>query len=126
MIGLIAEKPSSKTSARDDGFLKKNSNSYNTINNLTFMIMPATILTTDDLYQFKTELFDEIKSILSNSQNSKRYLRSSDVMELLQLSPGTLQNLRVNGTLPYTKLGGIIYYDEDDINRVLEQNRFEI
>ncbi|TYA55734.1 helix-turn-helix domain-containing protein [Formosa maritima] len=88
--------------------------------------MPATILTTDDLYQFKTELFDEIKSILSNSQNSKRYLRSSDVMELLQLSPGTLQNLRVNGTLPYTKLGGIIYYDEDDINRVLEQNRFEI
>ncbi|GGG51578.1 helix-turn-helix domain-containing protein [Bizionia arctica] len=88
--------------------------------------MPTAILTTDDLYQFKTELFDEIKSILSKAQPSKKYLRSTEVMELLKLSPGTLQNLRVNGTLPYTKLGGIIYYDEDDINKVLEQNRFQI
>jgi len=85
--------------------------------------MPTAILTTDDLYQFKTELLEEMKSILSNPQPSKKYLRSTEVMELLQLSPGTLQNLRVNGTLPYTKLGGIIYYDEDDINNVLEQNR---
>ncbi|TYC14791.1 helix-turn-helix domain-containing protein [Bizionia gelidisalsuginis] len=85
--------------------------------------MPTAILTTDDLYQFKTELFDEIKTIISNSKPDKRYLRSSEVMALLQVSPGTLQNLRVNGVLPYTKLGGIIYYDEDDINKVLEENR---
>ncbi len=85
--------------------------------------MPTAILTTDDLYQFKTELFEEIKTIISNAQPSKRYLRSSETMDLLQVSPGTLQNLRVNGVLPYTKLGGIIYYDEEDINKVLEANR---
>ncbi|OBX23391.1 MULTISPECIES: helix-turn-helix domain-containing protein [Bizionia] len=85
--------------------------------------MPTTILTTDDLYQFKMELFDEMKSLLSNAQPSKKYLRSTEVMKLLQVSPGTLQNLRVNGTIPYTKLGGIIYYDQEDINKVLEDNR---
>lgn len=85
--------------------------------------MPTAILTTDDLYEFKTELFNEMKALLDNAQPSKKYLRSSEVMELLKVSPGTLQNLRVNGTLPYTKLGGIIYYEEDAINQVLEQNR---
>jgi len=44
-------------------------------------------------------------------------------MELLQVSPGTLQNLRINGTLPYTKVGGIIYYDTEEIQKVMEANR---
>lgn len=46
-------------------------------------------------------------------------------MELLQVSPGTLQNLRVNGTLPYTKVGGIIYYDAEKIQNVMKANRVQ-
>ena len=44
-------------------------------------------------------------------------------MDLLQVSPGTLQNLRIYGTLPYTKVGGIIYYDAEEIQKVMEANR---
>ena len=44
-------------------------------------------------------------------------------MDYLQISPGTLQNLRVNGTLPSTKIGGIIYYDAAEIQKVMEENR---
>ena len=43
--------------------------------------------------------------------------------ELLGISPGTLQNLRVNGTLPFTKVGGMVYYQSDDILKMLEENR---
>lgn len=87
--------------------------------------MPTSIITTDDLREFKTELLDDIKKLLSQqaSGNSKRYLKSSEVMDLLQISPGTLQNLRINGTLPYTKIGGIIFYDVQDIQKVMEDNR---
>ena len=46
-----------------------------------------------------------------------------EVRELLGISPGTLQNLRVNGTLPYTKVGGVVYYQSDDILKMLEENR---
>ena len=45
------------------------------------------------------------------------------VRELLGISPGTLQNLRINGTLPYTKVGGIVYYDQEEIMEVMEKNR---
>ena len=73
--------------------------------------MPATIITTDDLRDFKLELLDDIKKLLSKQAQGKlkKYLKSSELMDLLQISPGTLQNLRIKGTLPYTKVGGIIF-----------------
>ena len=86
--------------------------------------MAATIITTDDLEQFKIELLDEIKTILSGSpMEEKKWLRSSEIRKLLKISPGTLQNLRVNGTLPFTKIGGVIYYAYDDITKILEGNK---
>jgi hypothetical protein len=42
------------------------------------------------------------------------------VKNLLKISPGTLQNLRMNGTLRFTKIGGILYYKYEDIIEVLE------
>jgi len=87
--------------------------------------MPATIITTDDLRDFKMELIDEFKELLAEQASGtiKRYLKSSEVMDLLQISPGTLQNLRLNGTLPYSKIGGLIFYDAQDIQKVLNKHR---
>jgi hypothetical protein len=33
-----------------------------------------------------------------------------------------LQTLRINGTIPYTKVGGIIFYDKKDIQQIMEKN----
>ena len=89
--------------------------------------MPTSIITTDDLREFKMELLDDIKKLLSKQAPGKlkRYLKSSEVMDLLQVSPGTLQNLRINGTLPYTKVGGIIYYDAEEIQNIMIANRVQ-
>jgi hypothetical protein len=89
--------------------------------------MPTSIITTDDLREFKMELLDDIKNLLAKQSSGKvkKYLKSSEVMDLLQISPGTLQNLRINGTLPYTKVGGIIYYDAEEIQNVMEENRVQ-
>ena len=89
--------------------------------------MPTAIITTDDLREFKMELLDDIKNLLAKqaSGNIKKYLKSSEVMDLLQVSPGTLQNLRINGTLPYMKVGGIIYYDATEIQNVMDANRVQ-
>ncbi|MCJ7756576.1 MAG: helix-turn-helix domain-containing protein [Gillisia sp.] len=89
--------------------------------------MPTTIVTTEDLMEFKVELLEEIKKLL-NSQSgsvsgSKKWLKSTEVLKLLQISPGTLQNFRINGNLPFTKIGGSIYYDADEINKILIGNR---
>ena len=91
----------------------------------TNFTMATEIITTDDLYEFKVQLFGELKKLLTESPAAvpKKYLKSAEVMEMLQVSQGTLQNLRINGTLPYTKIGGIILYEYDEILKVLKDNR---
>jgi hypothetical protein len=87
--------------------------------------MPAHIVTTEDLIVFKQELLDELKEVLtqhSSQKQPKRWLRSSEVRKMLGISPGTLQNLRINGTLPFSKIGGVIYYPYEGINQVLIEN----
>lgn len=85
--------------------------------------MHLEIITRSDMADFKTELLDEIKKILQPGSENKEWLKSSDVMKLLGCSAGTLQNLRVNGTLPFSKMGGTLYYSHRDVMNVLDSNK---
>jgi hypothetical protein len=87
--------------------------------------MPTSIITTEDLQEFKKELLQEIQSMLTEhkNQNPKKWIKSNEVLKLLKISPGTLQNLKFNGTLPYTKLGGIIYFDSDEIQKLMVEKK---
>ncbi|WP_313239978.1 helix-turn-helix domain-containing protein [Sphingobacterium multivorum] len=81
--------------------------------------MQIDIITREDLKQFKAELLDEIKTILKPSEK-KQWVRSADVRRMLNISAGTLQNLRINGTLRHSKVGGIMYYRSEDIQQMME------
>lgn len=50
------------------------------------------------------------------------WLDNQDVMNLLHVSPRTLQSLRSNGTLPYSRINGKIYYRRQDIQKILADN----
>jgi hypothetical protein len=87
--------------------------------------MPLELLTVKDLHDFKTELLQELKQLLLKNEPAtpKKLLKSPEVRRLLRISPGTLQNLRRNETLNYSKVGGIIYYDYEDIVKLLKRRR---
>lgn len=83
------------------------------------------LITKQDLEQFKTELFAELKKLgigPATEQSGRQWLKSAEVRKLLKISPGTLQNLRINGTLAYTTVGSILYYNYGDILKILESN----
>jgi len=83
--------------------------------------MNLEIITKEDLKDFKNEMLTEIRQLMQPGQGqSKKWLKSNEVRKLLNISPGTLQNLRMNGTLSFTRIGSIIYYKADDINKLLE------
>ena len=88
--------------------------------------MNINIVTPEDLKNFKSELIAEIKTVLQPQQPyTKTWLKSAEVRDILSISPGTLQNLRINGTLAYKKIGGTMYYKSDDINQMLGENPAE-
>jgi hypothetical protein len=83
--------------------------------------MATAIITTDDLQAFKIELLEDIKRLLkeSSGQPGKKWLKSYEVQKVLGISAGTLQTLRNNETIEYTKIGGVIYYDYNEIQKML-------
>lgn len=86
--------------------------------------MKVNLVTKEDLQEFKSELLEEIKTLF-NTKNleQKSWLRSSEVKELLKISTGTLQNLRINGNLTFTRVGGTLYYKYEDIEKMLNNEK---
>jgi hypothetical protein len=86
--------------------------------------MAISIITKEDLQQFKIELLEGIKELLQiRTTEQKLWLRTAEVKKLLNISSGTLQNLRINGTLSYTKIGGLLYYNYKDIEKLLMDSK---
>ncbi len=50
------------------------------------------------------------------------WLDGQDVMQLLHISPRTLQTLRSNGTLPFSRINRKLYYRKEDIQTILSNN----
>ncbi|MCQ6957337.1 helix-turn-helix domain-containing protein [Mucilaginibacter aquariorum] len=86
--------------------------------------MAAEIITKEDLVEFEDRLLDKIKKMMAQSTDQPRkWLRSAQVRKMLNISPNTLTSLRVNGIIKFTRLGGIMYYNNDDINQMLAGNQ---
>ena len=50
------------------------------------------------------------------------WLDNQDVLQILHISPRTLQTLRSNGTLPFSRIKGKFYYKVSDLKALLESN----
>ncbi|WP_426330071.1 helix-turn-helix domain-containing protein [Pedobacter sp. R-06] len=85
--------------------------------------MNIEILTKEDLANFGTLLLEEIKKIVAIEEPvKKKFLKGYEVRKVLGVSQGTLQNLRLNGTLPYSKIGSIYYYNAKIVENLMNGN----
>ena len=87
--------------------------------------MAIEVITKEDLNEFRQLLIADLSTLLEikPKQQQKKWLKSNEVRELLNISPGTLQNLRINGTLTYTRVGGILFYESAHIDKLLNGNK---
>jgi predicted DNA-binding transcriptional regulator AlpA len=87
--------------------------------------MSATILTVEDLQKFKSELFAELKQLYPSQQQplATQWLKSYQVIKMLGISRGTLNTMNQNGTLNPTQLGGLLFYDSNEIHQLMQKNK---
>lgn len=73
--------------------------------------MPATVVTPEDLQTLKLELITEIQKLLSRRQTTpaRQWLKSHEVRRPDGLA-GYPADLRVNGTLFFTKIRAVIFF----------------
>jgi hypothetical protein len=81
------------------------------------------LVTLADLEKFKEQMLSEMRRLLSggSTQLSKQWLKSRDVRNLLEVSPGKLHAMRVSRQLSFMRIGGVIYYDRADIEKMFEK-----
>lgn len=84
---------------------------------------PTELTTKQDLINLKQDLVKEFTTLLKIKPQEQQFLKSADVRKMLGLSAGTLQTLRINGSLPYTKLNGTLYYSYDEVIEALNKNK---
>lgn len=91
--------------------------------------MALEVLTKEDLNSFKSELFSELSRLIAEKQPLKKeqreWLKSYEVMKMLNLSKGKLQSLRISGKLAFTRIGHCIYYKYGDITQLMEENKIK-
>jgi excisionase family DNA binding protein len=81
--------------------------------------MELQVLTTEDLEQFRKQLLNDIEKLL-NVKYPKKWLKTSEVMELLGMSEVTLQTLRNKGQLPFRKVGGTVYFNAQELDEYIQ------
>ncbi|MDM1519356.1 helix-turn-helix domain-containing protein [Myroides odoratimimus] len=86
--------------------------------------MKVEFITKEDLEIFKQEIITEIRRYSpfnrKKDQEIKQWIKSYEVRKLLGISSGTLQNMRINGTIPFKKIGGLMFYRYEDILKMME------
>jgi hypothetical protein len=83
------------------------------------------------LLQLSTDikfLKDYILSFMPAKPNHliEDWVDGNSVMEILKVSPRTLQTLRDKGMLPFSKINGKFYYKPADIEKLLSDNYITI
>jgi len=88
-------------------------------------IYASQLVTVDDLQELRKNIVGDLLAALKPSlqQPMKRWLKSHEVRKMLKISPGTLQTLKNNGTIQYSKIGGVHFYDLEEIQKMLNSNK---
>jgi len=91
--------------------------------------MEISIVTQEDLQELTEFFIQSVESILKEQLAGHAQepdivlLKSHQVQRMLGISPGTLQNMRVNGIIPFSKVGGVIFYDKQDILNIIDDHK---
>lgn len=90
-----------------------------------------TITTKEELiHELKTEILNGINDLLNESRKkdsqSKEWLNSKEVQDLLKISSVTLWNWSNNGILKTHKIGNRLRYRKDDVLKALTRKESKI
>lgn len=77
--------------------------------------MSVEIVTVDDLERFRVRLLADLAKMLQRRDEPPVLLKSGQVRKMLNVSPGTLQRLRVKGILRYRWVNKSMRYTIEDV-----------
>lgn len=87
------------------------------------------MVTKEDLRQFGLELLRNIGTLMTQTREvqneivDQEWIKSKQVRLLMNMSPGSIQNLRVTQKVRYKKILGSYYYNKVDLLKLFTDER---
>ncbi len=87
------------------------------------------MVTKEDLRQFGLELLCNIGTLMTQTREvqneivDQEWIKSKQVRLLMNMSPGSIQNLRVTQKVRYKKILGSYYYNKVDLLKLFTDER---
>jgi len=84
------------------------------------------IVTKEDLRQFGLLLLDKIQAVFKDKDSGRietlepEWIRSKSVRKLLDISAGSVQNLRMTQKVRFKKVLGSYYYNKEDLLKLFK------
>lgn len=82
------------------------------------------IVSKQDLEQFRIRMLSDIQQMLVGSlvppTEEFDWLRSKAIRKMMDISPATLQNLRITGKIRHKKVMGSYYYNRSDLQKIFQ------
>ena len=87
------------------------------------------VVTKEDLRQFGVLMINNFRDAIQDIKAIRKdgiqleWLKSKVVRKILDISPGSLQNLRITGKIRFKKVLGSYYYNKPDIEKLFNDER---
>ena len=87
------------------------------------------MVTKEDLRQFGLELLGNIGNLITQTKEGnsdvteQEWIKSKQVRKLMNMSPGSVQNLRVTEKVRYKKIVGSYYYNKADLLKLFTDEK---
>ena len=97
--------------------------------------MQISVITKEDLEEFKNDLLEEMEKIIKTHKSKpgqqsfgqnpkdKRWMKATEARKLLSISQGTFHKLKINGIIPYSRIGKVCLFDYDEIVKIIQENK---
>ncbi len=99
--------------------------------------MQISVITKEDLEVFKNDLLGEMEKILKshklkteqtaigNFPKDRKWIKSTEARKMLNISQGTFHKLKINGIIPYSRIGIICLYDYDELLKFIKAKKIQ-
>lgn len=87
------------------------------------------MITKEDLRQFGLELLGNIRTLITQAKEvqgevvEQEWIKSKQVRKFMDMSPGSVQNLRVTQKVRFKKVLGSYYYNKVDLLKLFTDER---
>lgn len=81
--------------------------------------------TFEQMVQHLENFVKQVKNLCGSSHDSSKWMDNTEVCELFQISPRTLQSYRDKSVLSYSQIGRKCYYKTTDIEQLVSQSQIK-